>query len=77
MALTFQQQLRRWWQWALLAITGGGAIVAFRLAYTFWETAGEEESGAIWYVAGAIVIAGGLYLLWQAWLCVRRLRAPP
>ena len=59
----------------MLAVTGIGALIAFRLAYTFWQTADEETSGTLWYTICAVAIAAGLVLLWQAIGWMRRLRA--
>ncbi|MEM7444123.1 MAG: hypothetical protein AAF414_12420 [Pseudomonadota bacterium] len=67
----------RLWHWLMLLVSGAGAIVAFRLAYMFLETAEEDATSWIWYVALAVVSVGGLYLLWQMVVCIRRLRAPP
>ena len=61
----------------MLLVSGAGAILAFRLAYMFLQTAEEDASGAIWYVALAVAIVAGLFLLWQLVICIRRLRAPP
>lgn len=59
----------------MLAVTGIGAVVAFRLAHTFWLTADEDDAHLLWYTICVIAIVCGVILAWQALRWVRLLWA--